>query len=92
MYIKGNLGPIEVELPNGAKLNRSDLPPKSTKRWVASRKLVIVNAVKYGLISMDEACADYELSTEELNAWISATETHGPKALKVTSLAKFRQL
>gem|GEM_PF-4752583 len=34
MFIKGSHGPIEVILPDGVKLNRSDLPPKATTRWV----------------------------------------------------------
>ena len=33
----------------------SDLPPPSTKRWVASRKAVVVKAVLYGLIPQAEA-------------------------------------
>ena len=91
MYIKGIDGPIEVDLPDGTKLNRSDLPPKNTKRWVASRKLVIVQAVCYGLISYEGACEDYALSEEELDSWINHTNTHGAAALKATFVAKFRQ-
>lgn len=91
MFIKGTSGPIEVTLPDGTKLNRSDLPPKNTTRWVASRKLVVVQAVEHGLLSKKEACAAYDLSEEEIDSWTKHVKQHGASALKVTSLPKFRQ-
>lgn len=46
-----------------------DLPPPDTKRWVARRKAVVVNAVRSGAISLEEVCRRYELSVEEFLAW-----------------------
>jgi hypothetical protein len=46
-----------------------DLPPPDTKRWVTRRKAVIVNAVRAGVISLEEVCRQYELSVEEFHAW-----------------------
>ena len=46
-----------------------DLPPPDTKRWVTRRKAVIVNAVRAGVISLEEVCRLYELSVEEFLAW-----------------------
>ena len=91
MFIKGNQGPIEVSLPGGEKLNRSDLPPRTTTRWVASRKLIVVQAVVHKLIDFKEACSAYDLSHEELQTWIDNTEEYGPAALKVTTIPKYRQ-
>jgi hypothetical protein len=91
MFIKGNQGPIEVVLPDGAKLNRSDLPEQTTTRWVASRKLIVVQAVVHNLIGFDEACVTYDLSDEELQSWIDNMAEFGPAALKVTTIPKFRQ-
>src|SRR5437868_3465499 len=34
-----------------------DLPPPDTKRWVTRRIAVIVNAVRTGVISLEEVCA-----------------------------------
>jgi uncharacterized protein DUF1153 len=34
-----------------------DLPPPETKRWVARRKAVIVNAVRSGAITLEEVAA-----------------------------------
>jgi Protein of unknown function (DUF1153) len=64
-----------------------DLPPPDTKRWVARRKAVIVNAVRSGVISLEEVCRRYELSVEEFLAWQRAIETHGVAGLRVIPAA-----
>jgi len=55
MYLKRVDGPRQITLPDGSILSRADLPPPDTRRWVASRKAVVVKAVVHGLISRDEA-------------------------------------
>jgi len=72
-------------------MTRADLPPAETRRWVASRKAYVVKAVVYGLLSRDEAKETYGLSDEELSEWESAVQKHGVRALKTTSLQKYRQ-
>jgi hypothetical protein len=67
-----------------------DLPPPDTKRWVARRKAVVVNAVRSGAISLDEACRRYQLSIEEFVAWQRAIEAHGVAGLRVTRLQIYR--
>ena len=67
-----------------------DLPPSDTKRWVARRKAVVVNAVSSGAISLEEACRRYELSVEEFLAWQRAIEAHGVAGLRVTRLQIYR--
>jgi hypothetical protein len=66
------------------------LPPPDTKRWVARRKAVIVDAVRSGAISLEEACRRYELSVEEFAAWQRAIEAHGVAGLRVTRLQIYR--
>lgn len=92
MFLKRVDGPRQVTLPDGSILSRADLPPPDTERWVASRKLIVVRAVAHGLISEDEALERYALSAEEFALWRDAVAIHGEKALKVTSLQKYRQL
>ena len=92
MYLKKVDGPRQVTLPDGSTLSRADLPPAQTRRWVASRKAVVVKAVIYGLITQAEAQERYALSEEEFALWRGAIETHGEKALRVTTLQKYRQL
>ena len=67
-----------------------DLPPPNSQRWVAQRKAVVVNAVRSGVISLEEVCRRYELSIEEFLGWQRAIETHGVPGLRVTRLQIYR--
>ena len=80
-----------MTLPDGTQLNRSDLPSPNTTRWVASRKALVVQAVEYELLTQDEACKTYNLSSEELESWRNALSEFGVSALKTTALQRFRQ-
>lgn len=66
------------------------LPAPDTKRWVARRKAVIVNAVRGGALTLDEACQRYQLSIEEFHAWQKAIDAHGVAGLRVTRLQIYR--
>ena len=90
MYLKKVDGPRAVTLPDGSIMTRADLPPTTTKRWVASRKAAVVRGVLYGLIPQNEALKDYGLSEEEFRSWISAVADHGEEALKTTRLKDYR--
>ena len=92
MYLKKVDGPRQVTLPDGSILSRADLPPVETRRWVASRKAVVVKAVIFGLITQTEAQERYALSEEEFGLWRRAVESFGDKALRVTTIQKYRQL
>jgi len=91
MYLKKVEGPRAVTLPDGSVMTRADLPLVNTRRWVASRKAAVVRAVVYGLIPLKEALDRYGLCDEEYQSWQDAVEKHGERALKTTSLQKFRQ-
>lgn len=84
MYVKRPNMPVAVRLPDGTLLSRSDLPPKDTVRWVASRKMIVVMAVASGLVTRDEVQTRYQLSGEELNEWESASQRNGLNGLKAT--------
>lgn len=92
MFLKRVEGLRQVTLPDGSVLSRADLPSPQTRRWVASRKAVVVRAVQHGLITEEEARERYALSEEEFGLWRRAVETHGESALKVTAIQKYRQL
>lgn len=92
MYLKRVDGPRQVTLPDGSVLSRADLPPPDTRRWVASRKAVVVRAVIHGLLTEAEALERYALSAEEFDLWRNAVERHGEAGLKVTAIQKYRQL
>jgi hypothetical protein len=67
-----------------------ELPSPDTKRWVVRRKAVVVQAVRSGSISLQEACRRYNLSVEEFLAWQRAIERHGIPGLRVTRLQIYR--
>lgn len=90
VYLKKVDGPRAVRLPDGTMMTRADLPPANTRRWVASRKAAVVRAVRFGLLSKDQAMDRYGLSEEELQSWIVAAAVYGDEALKATQLQKFR--
>jgi hypothetical protein len=92
MYIKRVEGPRAVTLQDGTVLTLADLPPKETRRWVASRKAIVIRAVEAGLLTRDAALNRYDLSEEEFDLWQKAVKRHGLNALKVTALQKYRQL
>lgn len=84
MFLKKVDGPRSVRLPNGKLLSRAELPRPDTQRWVASRKINVVRAVLYGLMSQSEALEIYGLSEEEFFEWVAAVEAYGEEGLKVT--------
>ncbi|SFC56519.1 DUF1153 domain-containing protein [Tropicimonas isoalkanivorans] len=90
MFIKKIDGPRTITLPDGTVMTRADLPPKTTQRWVASRKAAVVRAVAGGLISLNEAKERYGLSDEEFEAWHRAIDLFGEGALKATRVQQFR--
>ena len=91
MYLKKVDGPRAVTLPDGTVLTQADMPPGTTRRWVASRKAAVVRGVLYGLITQEVALERYGLSEEEFHEWVRAVSTHGEEALKATALQKYRQ-
>jgi len=69
----------------GGVQDANDLPPRSTKRWVASRKAQVVDAVKNGLISLEEAMERYSLSLEEFQSWQRALDRSGVAGLRMAA-------
>jgi hypothetical protein len=84
MYLKKVDGPRTITLPDGRTMTRADLPAAETRRWVASRKSVVVKAVLYGLLDRSEALTRYALSDEEFDEWITAMTEYGESALRAT--------
>ncbi|MEP1767496.1 MAG: DUF1153 domain-containing protein [Sulfitobacter sp.] len=92
MYLKKVDGLRAVTLGDGSVMTQADLPPSSTRRWVASRKAAVVRGVAHGLITKEDALVRYQLSDDEFIEWVRAVSTHGERALKTTMVQKYRQL
>lgn len=65
------------------------LPPVNTKRWVIRRKEQIVTAVRNGVLSLEDACKRYMLSTEEFNSWCKLLDMYGKNGLRTTRTQKY---
>jgi Protein of unknown function (DUF1153) len=77
--------------PYGTRLSIGDLPPRDTQRWVIRRKAEVVAAVRGGLLSLEEACSRYGLTTAEFTAWQSSIDRHGLRGLQVKRLGYYRR-
>jgi len=76
--------------PTGAPLTLSDLPPGDTERWVIRRKAEVVAAVRGGLLSLEDACDKYRLTSEEFLAWQKSIDQHGLAGLRTTRIQQYR--
>ena len=76
--------------PTGAPLTLGDLPPPQTERWVIRRKAEVVAAVRGGLLTLDDACERYRLTSEEFAAWQQSIDRHGLAGLRTTRLQQYR--
>lgn len=85
-----NKGERYVIGPTGAALTLADLPPPETERWVIRRKAEVVAAVRGGLLSLDDACDRYRLTSEEFLAWQKSIEEHGMQGLRTTRIQQYR--
>ena len=51
----------------------------------------MVTAVRSGLLSLEAACARYNISIEEFLSWQRLIESHGVPGLRATRLQDYRQ-
>lgn len=77
--------------PSGKPLTIEDLPDPGTKRWVVRRKAEVVTAVRAGLLTLEQACARYNLSVEEFISWQALIDKHGTRGLRTTRLQQYRR-
>ena len=70
--------------PTGTALTVSDLPPSNTQRWGIRRKAEVVVAVRGGLLTLEDACERYALTSEEFLSWQVAFDQHGLPGLRTT--------
>src|SRR3954463_8747980 len=80
-----------VLAPDGTVLTLANLPPPDAQRWVASRKAVVVAAVRGGLLSMSDACARYRLTTEGFLGWQTQGDRNGLRGLRATRIQEYRE-
>ena len=55
--------------PDGERITLSQLPPYGLKRWSIRQKLLVIAAVRYGMLTFAEACERYDLNLEGYLRW-----------------------
>ncbi|PCI42437.1 MAG: hypothetical protein COB46_00165 [Rhodospirillaceae bacterium] len=73
-----------------ANLDLSDLPGPATQRWDSKRKAQVVEAVRTGRLSLEQACEVYSMSVDELSSWQRLLDRHGAKGLMATRTKEYR--
>jgi hypothetical protein len=73
---------------SGRRLTLADLPLPDTKRWVIRRKAEVIAAVRGGLLSLDEACSRYALSSDEILSWQDCIDRFGIAGLRTTCISR----
>lgn len=86
------LRPTSVIGPLGELLTFDALPSPNSTRWVIRHKAEVVAAVNGGLLSTDEACNRYGLTTAEFESWQQAVDQAGIPGLRVTRIGHYRDL
>ena len=61
-----------------------------SQRWVMRHKANIVAAVRGGLISLEDVCLRYGVTTEEFLVWSAAFDRFGVKGLRTTRSQKYK--
>ena len=63
-----------------------ELPDPNTRRWTVQRKAAVVQAVRTGLLTVEQAAERYRLSPEELRAWERDFDRRGLYGLRATQI------
>lgn len=69
----------------------ADLPSPDTLRWDTKRKAQVVDAVRRGRLTLEQACEIYAMSVDEFLAWQSLFDRYGAKGLMATRVKEFRE-
>jgi hypothetical protein len=87
-----NIGLWEEKMATPTENVAVGLPPSNTVRWSPQRKAAVVEAVRNGLIGLDEAFRRYQLSAEEFLEWQQALKVHGVGGLSITRSQYYRHI
>ena len=75
---------------HGNPMSMGDLPPSDTVRWTVRRKAAVVEAIRAGVITTEQACERYALSVEEFLSWQRQIDSHGLRGLRSTKIQDYR--
>jgi hypothetical protein len=64
--------------------DETKLPTLYSKRWTIRRKAALIEAIRRGGITLEQARRLYALSVEEIRSWERQLERHGVHGLRAT--------
>jgi uncharacterized protein DUF1153 len=64
------------------KRSEIELPPQNTRRWTFRRKAAVLQALRNGVLTLQQAVERYALTVEEIRAWERAFEREGVYGLR----------
>lgn len=67
------------------------LPSKLIKRWTASAKKAVLEAIRVEAITVIDACRTYNLSAGELDSWDQREQAYGRNGLMATQVSRYRR-
>ena len=73
LLLYGTIRSWRVRSPPGV----IELPAENVRRWTASRKAAVVNAVSAGEVTHEEICRRYQISLEAFLFWQRDYESRG---------------
>jgi Protein of unknown function (DUF1153) len=72
------------------RCDETELPAVNTKRWTIRRKAAVIEALRSGTLTLEQARERYALSVEEISAWERQLERHGLYGLRATRVQIYR--
>jgi hypothetical protein len=72
------------------KRGDTELPVINTRRWTIRRKAAVLEALRSGTLTLEQASERYALSVEELRAWERDFERHGLYGLRALRVYRDR--
>ena len=67
------------------------LPSPQTTRWTPGRKAAVIEGVRQGLLTVEQACERYNLTIDEYRAWERDFDSHGEPGLRSTRVGIYRK-
>ena len=67
------------------------LPSPRTERWTPGRKAAVIEGVRQGLLTIEQACERYNLTIDEYRAWERDFDSHGEPGLRSTRVGIYRK-
>ena len=64
--------------------DETKLPTLYSKRWTIRRKAALIEAIRRGGITLEQARRLYALTVEEIRSWERQLERHGLHGLRAT--------